>query len=108
MKPVKRLIGFSKLKKGDYVRTFGTPTGDDEGSTLFEGHTAAGSINYLGTVKDTQWSWKDDLSENPKLIVHSAILNFGNSGTLARLILGLLVKSKELMLELPLLVKKRE
>ena len=80
MKPVKRLIGFSTLNKGDYVRTFGSPTGDDSGQTIFEGHTAEGTINYLGTVKETQWSWKDDLSEDTKLIVHSAALNFGNSG----------------------------
>ena len=80
LKPVKRLISFSKLNKGDYVRTFGTPTGDDEGVTIFEGHTAEGTINYLGTVKETQWSWKEDLSEDTKLIVHSAALNFGNSG----------------------------
>jgi len=80
MEPVKRLISFSKLKKGDYVRTFGTPVGDDEGATLFEGHTAEGTINYLGTVKDTGWSWKEDLSEDTKLIVHSAALHFGNSG----------------------------
>ena len=80
LKPVKKLISFSKLNKGDYVRTFGTPTGDDEGVTTFEGHTADGTINYLGTVKETQWTWKEDLSENTKLIVHSAALNFGNSG----------------------------
>ena len=80
LKPVKKLISFKRLKKGEFVRTFGSPTGDDEGVTSFEGHTATGTINYLGTVKETQWSWKEDLSENTKLIVHSAALNFGNSG----------------------------
>jgi len=86
MKPVKKLVSFKRLKKGDFVRTFGSPTGDtaeqmEQGEqSIFEGHTAEGTINYLGTVKDTKWSWKEDLSEDTKLIVHSATLNFGNSG----------------------------
>ena len=86
MKAVKKLVSYKRLKKGDYVRTFGSPSGDTKEQmehglqSIFEGHTAEGTINYLGTVKDTQWSWKEDLSEDTKLIVHSAALNFGNSG----------------------------
>jgi V8-like Glu-specific endopeptidase len=79
-KPVKRLIKFDKLKQGVFVRTFGSPTGDDDGVTTFEGHTAEGTINYLGTVGKTSWSWSEDLSPETKLIVHSAAINFGNSG----------------------------
>ena len=79
-KPVKRIIEFDKLKQGVFVRTFGSPTGDDDGVTTFEGHTAEGTINYLGTVGDTNWSWSEDLSPKTKLIVHSAAINFGNSG----------------------------
>ena len=79
-KPVKRIIEFDKLKQGIFVRTFGSPTGDDEGVTSFEGHTAEGTINYLGTVGETNWSWSEDLSPKTKLIVHSAAINFGNSG----------------------------
>ena len=37
-------------------------------------------INYLGTVGETNWSWSEDLSPKTKLIVHSAAINFGNSG----------------------------
>ena len=79
-KPVKRIIKFDKLKQGGFVRTFGSPTGDDDGRTSFEGHTAEGTINFLGTVGDTSWSWSEDLSLDTKLIVHSAAINFGNSG----------------------------
>ena len=79
-KPVKRIIGFDKLKQGVFVRTFGSPTGDDDGVSSFEGHTAEGTINYLGTVGDSNWSWSEDLSPETKLIVHSAAINFGNSG----------------------------
>ena len=41
MKAVKKLKKFSKLKKGQFVRTFGTPMD-------LEGHTARGEIQYLG------------------------------------------------------------
>ena len=68
-KPVKRIIKFDKLKQGGFVRTFGSPTGDDDGRTSFEGHTAEGTINFLGTVGDTSWSWSEDLSTDTKLIV---------------------------------------
>jgi len=77
MDPVKKLIKFEKLKKGDFVRTFGTPVGGQE--AIFEGHTAEGSINYLGTVGETNYNWFD-LSPDTKLIVHSATMNFGSSG----------------------------
>ena len=82
-KPVKRLIEFDNLKQGNFVRTFGSPTGDEEDenfNTFFEGHTSEGSINYLGTVADTKWSWNEEISKDTKLIVHSAMINFGNSG----------------------------
>ena len=46
-KPVKRIIEFDKLKQGIFVRTFGSPT-TDSGVGYFEGHTAEGTINYLG------------------------------------------------------------
>ena len=79
-KPVKRIIEFEKLKQGIFVRTFGSPTGDDQGHSSFEGHTAEGTINYLGTVGETNFSWTEDLSPDTKLVVHSAAINFGNSG----------------------------
>jgi len=78
-KPVKRLIEFDKLKQGNFVRTFGSPTSDDFVAN-FEGHTAEGTINYLGTVGESKWSWSDDLSLDTKIIAHSAAINFGNSG----------------------------
>jgi len=79
MVPVKKLVKFSKLNKGDFVRTFGSPVAS-EGSSFFEGHTADGSINYLGTSKEANYSWLDELSPDTKLIIHSATMNFGSSG----------------------------
>ena len=82
-KPVKKIVEFKKLKQGNFVRTFGSPTGDmaeENTGTYFEGHTSEGSINYLGTVGDTKWSWSDEITSDTKLVVHSAAINFGNSG----------------------------
>lgn len=79
MSPVKKLVKFSKLKKGDFVRTFGSPVAS-EGSSFFEGHTAEGSINYLGTSKEANYAWLEELSPDTKLIIHSATMNFGSSG----------------------------
>ena len=31
-------------------------------SSFFEGHTAEGSINYLGTSKEANYSWLEELS----------------------------------------------
>ena len=78
-KPVKRIIEFDKLKQGLFVRTFGSPSSDDLVAN-FEGHTAEGTINYLGTVGESNWSWSEDLSSETKIISHSAAINFGNSG----------------------------
>ena len=78
-KPVKRLVKFEKLKQGGFVRTFGSPSGGSK--AMFEGHTAEGTINYLGTVGDTKWNWEPNvISDDTKLIVHSAAINFGSSG----------------------------
>ena len=82
-KPVKKIVEFKKLKQGNFVRTFGSPTGDkaeEDFGTYFEGHTSEGSINYLGTVGETKWSWNEGITPDTKLIVHSAAINFGNSG----------------------------
>jgi len=46
-KPVKKIVEFEKLKQGNFVRTFGSPTGDkaeEDFGTYFEGHTSEGSI----------------------------------------------------------------
>lgn len=67
MSPVRKIKKFSKLKRGDFVRTFGTPKG-------LRGHTAEGSINYLG---NQQFKGFD---ENTKFIVHNAIIDEGSSG----------------------------
>jgi len=81
MNPVPKLKKFSKLSEGDFVRSVGSPGGADKDSTaIFEGHTAEGSINYLGTAGQAQWSWCEDLSPDTKIIVHSATISYGSSG----------------------------
>ena len=71
MSPVKKIQKFNKLKRGDFVRTFGTPQG-------LRGHTATGTINYLGDDKSITESAK--LDENTKFIVHDAPIAEGSSG----------------------------
>ena len=67
MNPVRKIKKFSKLKRGDFVRTFGTPKG-------LMGHTAEGSINYLG-----KQNFKG-MDEDTKFIVHNATIDKGSSG----------------------------
>ncbi len=69
MNPVRKIQAFSNLKRGDFVRTLGTPH-------ELAGHTASGSINYLGDSKSSV-SWLD---ENTKLIFHDATIDEGSSG----------------------------
>lgn len=71
MRPVKKIQKFDNLKRGDFVRTFGTPQG-------LRGHTATGTINYLGDDKRVTTS--SDLDENTKFIVHDAPIAEGSSG----------------------------
>ena len=67
MNPVRKIKKFSKLKRGDFVRTLGTPKG-------LMGHTAEGSINYLG-----KRPFKG-MDEDTKFIVHDATIDEGSSG----------------------------
>jgi S1-C subfamily serine protease len=67
MNPVRKIKKFSKLKRGDFVRTLGTPKG-------LMGHTAEGSINYLGKRPF------EDFDEDTKFIVHDATIDNGSSG----------------------------
>ena len=75
MKAVKKLKKFSKLKKGQFVRTFGTPEG-------LEGHTARGEIQYLGTAENAgRTSYGDYVIDgDTKIIEHSAKIAPGSSG----------------------------
>ena len=79
MRKIKKFIKFDKLSRGDFVRTLGTPQG-------LEGHTAEGSIQYLGTAGKagwTQYGSKGDtytINESTKIIEHSARIESGSSG----------------------------
>ena len=73
MDEVKKFVSFKNLKRGDFVRSLGTPEG-------LEGHSAQGEINYLGTPKKSGWLWNDNIDENTKIISHSATIAPGSSG----------------------------
>ncbi len=75
MRKIKNLKNFTKLSKGDFVRTLGTPEG-------MEGHTAEGVIQYLGTAGKTGHTKYGDyvISDDTKIIEHSATIADGSSG----------------------------
>ena len=77
MTPVRGLKKFSKLKKGDFVRAMGNPGG-------LIAHTAQGSIQYLGTIKDLIPMFGENITkvydEDTKIIVHGAKIHKGSSG----------------------------
>ena len=68
--PVKKFKKFKDLKRGDFVRTFGNPR-------QLVGHTDTGSINWIGTASIARL---DKIDEDTKIIIHSAIIDKGNSG----------------------------
>ena len=72
MKPVKKIKNFSELKRGDFVRTMGSPNG-------MVGHTATGSINFLGKAPE-EILQEFDFDEDTKFIVHDATIDHGSSG----------------------------
>jgi S1-C subfamily serine protease len=71
MDAVKKFVKFENLKRGDFVRSLGTPEG-------MEGHSAQGEIQYLGTAAETA----DGLgyAKDTKVINHSADIAPGSSG----------------------------
>ena len=84
--PVKRMISFKKLKRGQFVRSFGSPAG-------LVGHTDTGSINFLGNAhegsvakygggknKDGTKNFVYKINKDTKIIAHSAIISSGSSG----------------------------
>ena len=75
MNPVKKLTKFIKLKKGQYVRSLGTPEN-------LEGHTSQGEIQYLGTAgKSGRTKYGDYvIADDTKIIEHSARIAPGSSG----------------------------
>ena len=80
MRKVKNYKRFEKLKRGDFVRTLGTP--ED-----MEGHPAEGSIQYLGTAGKAGWTQYGGGDQEPytiaddtKIIEHSAQIEAGSSG----------------------------
>ena len=68
--PIKKFKKFKNLKRGDFVRTFGNPRD-------LVGHTDTGSINWLGTASNARLP---NIDEDTKVIIHSAIIDKGNSG----------------------------
>ena len=78
MRKVKNYKRFEKLARGDYVRTLGTPEG-------MEGHSAEGSIQYLGTAGKTgRTEYGEDppyvIADDTKIIEHNARIAGGSSG----------------------------
>ncbi len=75
MNSVKKLMKFENLRKGQYVRSLGTPQN-------LEGHTAQGEIQYLGTAgKAGRTNYGDyTISSDTKIIEHSAKIAPGSSG----------------------------
>jgi S1-C subfamily serine protease len=75
MNSVKKLKKFEDLRKGQYVRSLGTPEN-------LEGHTAKGEIQYLGTAgKSGRTNYGDyTISADTKIIEHSARIAPGSSG----------------------------
>ena len=75
MRSIKKLRKFEKLSKGDFVRTLGTPEG-------MEGHTAEGTIQYLGTAGKAGRTEYGDyvIADDTKIIEHSAKIAGGSSG----------------------------
>ena len=75
MIPIKKCVRFDKLARGDFVRTIGTPEG-------LEGHSAEGTINYLGRAGDSGNTVYGEykIAEDTKIINHSATIAGGSSG----------------------------
>ena len=69
------LSKYSKLRRGDFVRTMGNPGG-------LIAHTAEGSIQYLGEIKDLgeEIVKKFNFDKNTKIIIHGAKIAEGSSG----------------------------
>ena len=68
---VKKFIKFENLKRGDFVRSLGTPEG-------MEGHSSQGEIQYLGTAAETATGL--GYAKDTKVINHSADIAPGSSG----------------------------
>ena len=75
MVPIKKCVRFDKLARGNYVRTIGTPQG-------LEGHSAEGTINYLGRAGESGLTvyGEYEIAEDTKIINHSATIAPGSSG----------------------------
>ena len=75
MDPIRGFTKYSKLRRGDFVRTMGNPGG-------LIAHTAEGSIQYLGEIKDLgeEIVKKFNFDKNTKIIIHGAKIAEGSSG----------------------------
>lgn len=83
MKPIKTFTSFEKIRKGDFVRAMGSPGG-------LIGHTAEGSIQWLGTAdgltsmlggtRIAEKFFDEYLDQDTKLIIHGAKIAGGSSG----------------------------
>ncbi len=72
MKPINKFVKFKDLRRGETVRTMGSPEG-------LMGHTDIGSINWLGTANDAMLP-SEQIDPETKLIIHDAVIKGGSSG----------------------------
>ncbi len=72
MKPINKFVKFKDLRRGETVRTMGSPEG-------LMGHTDIGSINWLGSAREAYLP-EDQIDPDTKLIIHDAVIKGGSSG----------------------------
>ena len=76
MKPINKFVPFEKLRKGDFVRAMGSPSG-------LIGHTSTGDIQWLGNAEGLNRNFMVNYREfdkDTKFIIHGANIHQGSSG----------------------------
>ena len=69
MKPINKFVPFEKLRKGDFVRAMGSPSG-------LIGYTSTGDIQWLGNAEGLRYTLSniDEFDKDTKFIIHGAKL----------------------------------
>ena len=74
MKPINKFVPFEKLRKGDFVRAMGSPSG-------LIGYTSTGDIQWLGNAEGLRNNSNiDEFDKDTKFIIHGANIDQGSSG----------------------------
>ena len=75
MKPINKFVPFEKLRKGDFVRAMGSPSG-------LIGYTSTGDIQWLGNAEGLRYTLSniDEFDKDTKFIIHGAKIDQGSSG----------------------------